>query len=419
MAVVGANGAGKSTLVKMIVGETRPSNEGRCQFFIHHNLRIAYVAQHSFHHVESHYEQSPANYIAWRFKDGYDMEKFLSEGYKISPEEAERADKVSKRKRERKAEREAFLFLLKIYIFSSHSFFSFLFLPFFPRLFVTFSNSLLIRIRYLFFAQFGLEGIWSRRMKAGKLEYEVKKRHIPEKNNKYYTREELISEHGLENTLKQADEKIAAVDAGLDLKSVTTSEIQRHLDLFGLEKEFGTYGRIKGLSGGQKVKLVLAAAMWNCPHMIVLDEPTNYLDREALGALSLALNEFGGAVLMISHNKEFYSSVCSEVWNVENGTVKTEGSSSERTMRAVAVKQIVEKEQDAESILDNAGGNANVNGDKHKDSLQNFWGKALAKKEVRNFEKARKKKDIKAMRAVLQVPCGKVMPGYEHLGDGT
>ena len=127
VAVVGANGAGKSTLVKMIVGETRPSNEGRCQFFIHHNLRIAYVAQHSFHHVESHYEQSPANYIAWRFKDGYDMEKFLSEGYKISPEEAERADKVSKRKRERKAEREAFLFLLKIYIFSSHSFFSFLF----------------------------------------------------------------------------------------------------------------------------------------------------------------------------------------------------------------------------------------------------------------------------------------------------
>ena len=117
---------------------------------------------------------------------------------------------------------------------------------------------------------------------------------------------------GFEKTVKQADEKIAAVDAGLDLRPVTTSEIQRHLDDFGLAQEFGTYGRIKGLSGGQKVKLVLAAAMWNCPHMIVMDEPTNYLDREALGALSAALNEYGGAVLMISHNKEFYSSVCTE-----------------------------------------------------------------------------------------------------------
>ena len=64
------------------------------------------------------------------------------------------------------------------------------------------------------------------------------------------------------------------------------------LDDFGLEQEFGTYGKIRGLSGGQKVKLVLAAAMWNCPHLLVLDEPTNYLDREALGALSSALNEW-------------------------------------------------------------------------------------------------------------------------------
>jgi elongation factor 3 len=52
---------------------------------------------------------------------------------------------------------------------------------------------------------------------------------------------------------------------------VTTSEIQAHLDDFGLAQEFGTYGKIRGLSGGQKVKLVLAAAMWNCPHLLVLD----------------------------------------------------------------------------------------------------------------------------------------------------
>ena len=78
---------------------------------------------------------------------------------------------------------------------------------------------------------------------------------------------------------------------------------------------------------------MLAAAMWNTPHLIVLDEPTNYLDREALGAFSKALQDFGGAVLMISHNKEFYNSVCNQQWIVEDGVVKTIGEQTEREMK--------------------------------------------------------------------------------------
>ena len=50
------------------------------------------------------------------------------------------------------------------------------------------------------------------------------------------------------------------------------------------------------------MKLVLAAAMWNSPHLLVLDEPTNYLDRDSLGALASAIMEFQGCVVMISHN---------------------------------------------------------------------------------------------------------------------
>ena len=65
-----------------------------------------------------------------------------------------------------------------------------------------------------------------------------------------------------EKTLRQADEKIAAVDAGMDLRPVTTSHIQTHLNDFGLEKEFGTYGKIKGLSGGQKVSERSERALW-------------------------------------------------------------------------------------------------------------------------------------------------------------
>ena len=87
-------------------------------------------------------------------------------------------------------------------------------------------------------------------------------------------------------------------------------------------------------------------------------------------------------------------------------------------MKAVAVKQEFEKEQNVEEVLENAGGNANTNADKYKDCSQNFWGKALAKKEARNYEKAKKKGDIKGMRTILQIPMGKVMPGFEELGDG-
>lgn len=50
------------------------------------------------------------------------------------------------------------------------------------------------------------------------------------------------------------------------------------------------------------MKVVLAAAMWNNPHLLVLDEPTNFLDRESLGALASAIQEFAGGVIMISHN---------------------------------------------------------------------------------------------------------------------
>ena len=207
VAITGANGAGKTTLVRMMVGDSQPSNLGQCRFWIHHNLRVAYVSQHAFFHVEQHLDEAPAKYIQWRFKDSYDREKIESEGYRISPEEQKRID------------------------------------------------------------DFQLEGIWSRRVRAGVLEYEVKKRNVREKDNKYYSKGELLS-MGFEKLLRQTDEKIAAKEAGLDLRPTTITEIQKHLDDFGLEQEFGTYGKVRGLSGGQKVKLVLAAAMWNCPHLL-------------------------------------------------------------------------------------------------------------------------------------------------------
>lgn len=58
-------------------------------------------------------------------------------------------------------------------------------------------------------------------------------------------------------------------------RPLTMANVEKHLEDVGLDREFGSHMRIRALSGGQKVKVVLAAAMWNCPHLLILDEPTN------------------------------------------------------------------------------------------------------------------------------------------------
>merc|ERR1712178_675875 len=98
-----------------------------------------------------------------------------------------------------------------------------------------------------------------------------------------------------------------------------------HLIGCGLAAEFGTHYRMSALSGGQKAKVVLAAAMWMQPHIVILDEPTNYLDRDSLGALAGAIEDFDGGVIIISHNNEFVSKLCPETWVMDAGHLETKG----------------------------------------------------------------------------------------------
>ena len=107
-------------------------------------------------------------------------------------------------------------------------------------------------------------------------------------------------------------------------------------------------GKMKNLSGGQKVKCVIGASMWFCPHIVVLDEPTNYLDRDSLGALSRAIKEFQGGVLMISHNAEFFGDIAPEVWEVP-GDQKVHVSGAE-WMEAVKAKELADARAKKKSI---------------------------------------------------------------------
>jgi ATP-binding cassette, subfamily F, member 3 len=75
------------------------------------------------------------------------------------------------------------------------------------------------------------------------------------------------------------------------------------------------------LSGGEKARLVLASLVWQRPNLLLLDEPTNHLDLTTREALSMALNEFEGTVMLVSHDRALLREVCDEFWLVSHGAV--------------------------------------------------------------------------------------------------
>jgi len=89
---------------------------------------------------------------------------------------------------------------------------------------------------------------------------------------------------------------------------------------------------LKTLSGGLKSRVVLAAAVWSWPHLVCLDEPTNFLDNNTLNALVEALTNFKGAVVVISHKQEFVDKVAQECWLLQDGclTVTPAGTPNRR-----------------------------------------------------------------------------------------
>ena len=75
------------------------------------------------------------------------------------------------------------------------------------------------------------------------------------------------------------------------------------------------------LSGGERARLVLAGIVWQRPNLLLLDEPTNHLDLTTREALSMALNEFEGTVMLVSHDRAMLREVCDEFWLVTRGGV--------------------------------------------------------------------------------------------------
>ncbi|EEH11762.1 ABC transporter family protein (macronuclear) [Tetrahymena thermophila SB210] len=106
-----------------------------------------------------------------------------------------------------------------------------------------------------------------------------------------------------------------------DYPGSTQEAYRAHLGSFGISGNMSLRPNYL-LSGGQKSRVAFALAVYNNPHILILDEPTNHLDIDAVNALIIALNNFQGGVLIVSHDQHLISTVCDQIWYVKHSRLK-------------------------------------------------------------------------------------------------
>ena len=138
----------------------------------------------------------------------------------------------------------------------------------------------------------------------------------------YFAQQEL-------DVLRPADNPLEHMIALM--KKVTTEgklsgQATREQDLRSYLGQFNFGGdmvkqSVGSMSGGEKARLVLCMMVWQRPNLLLLDEPTNHLDLTTREALSMALNEFEGTVMLVSHDRALLRAVCDEFWLVSKGGI--------------------------------------------------------------------------------------------------
>ncbi len=180
-------------------------------------MRICYVAQHAFHHLDRHLDKTANQYIQWRYQFGEDKE--------LMEKESRQMTDADKKLLEQK---------------------------------VSFDGD-----------KRQVEMIIGRRKLKKSYEYEIKWVGLPYEENAWISRDQM-EQWGFNKLVQAFDDKEAAKQ-GMYARPLTAANVQKHLEDLGLEPEFSSHSFVRGLSGGQKVKVVIGASTWNQPHMLVLD----------------------------------------------------------------------------------------------------------------------------------------------------
>merc|ERR1712166_1672114 len=192
--------------------------------------------------------------------------------------------------------------------------------------------------------------------KTKKYIYEIKWFNKGLDSTNWVERETLL-EMGFSKIVNKKDEQEAAA-AGLMAKALTAPSVEKALKDFGLDNESASHNPIGSLSHGQKVKVVICASCWQNPHIVILDEPTNYLDRDGLGALVSGLENYQGGVVIISHNEEFCNSVCTQKWVMTKSEVT--GAGNLREEGEIKLDGEIEVQEGPDEVYDESGNKIDV-----------------------------------------------------------
>ena len=134
----------------------------------------------------------------------------------------------------------------------------------------------------------------------------------------YFAQQELDVLHPQDNPLEHMIRLAKELGSGEPSRE---QDLRNYLGTFNFSGDMVKQA-VGTMSGGEKARLVLAMIVWQRPNLLLLDEPTNHLDLATREALSMALNEFEGTVMLVSHDRALLRAVCDEFWMVGRGKVE-------------------------------------------------------------------------------------------------
>ena len=140
-------------------------------------------------------------------------------------------------------------------------------------------------------------------------------------SGEYFATNKLRIGYFAQHQLEELSEKDSAYRHIMNLQpGMTEIELRNRLGAAGFKNDIVDLP-VENLSGGQKARLLLLISTINAPHILILDEPTNHLDIESREALILALNDYRGAVIIVSHDSYLVETVADKFWLINNGEV--------------------------------------------------------------------------------------------------
>ncbi len=136
----------------------------------------------------------------------------------------------------------------------------------------------------------------------------------------YFAQQELDVLHPQDDPLQHMIDLCKRLTAEGKLSGQATREqdLRNFLGQFNFSGDMVKQA-VGSMSGGEKARLVLCMLVWQRPNLLLMDEPTNHLDLATREALSMALNEFEGTVMLVSHDRALLRAVCDEFWMVSRG----------------------------------------------------------------------------------------------------